>query len=81
MKFSYELKIPKERIAVLVGKGGKVKSRLEHELGISVRVDSSEGEIILSGDDSLKLKTGESVVTAIGRGFGPREAFLLLKPD
>jgi ribosomal RNA assembly protein len=80
-EFRYELKIPRERVAVLIGKAGSIKKRLEEEIGCSLQIDSDEGDIVLSGDDALKLYTAREVIRAIGRGFNPEVATLLLKQD
>lgn len=79
--FHYELKIPKDRIAVLIGKKGDIKQRIEIETKISLDIDSKEADIVLSGDDGLGLYVAKEIVKAIGRGFNPDIAFLLLKPD
>lgn len=79
--FSYELKIPKERIAVLIGKRGDIKKRIEDTLKISLAIDSQEGDIIIEGEDAVQLYTGKDIVRAIGRGFNPEIALLLLKQD
>ena len=78
MEFSYEVKIPKERIAVLVGIKGNVKKKLEKTLNIKITIDSKEGDVVLGGNDSLILMTAQSIVRAIGRGFSPKLAFHLL---
>jgi ribosomal RNA assembly protein len=80
-EFSYELKIPKERIAVLIGKNGEVKKSLESETNIVIKVDSKEGDIFIYGEDALGLYTAREVVRAIGKGFNPEVARLLLKQD
>lgn len=79
MEFSYEVKIPKERIAVLVGTRGSVKRKIEKSLNVKLSIDSKEGDVILEGDDSLSLVTAQNIVRAIGRGFNPEFAFELLK--
>lgn len=79
--FSYELKIPKERVAVLIGKNGDVKKGLEADTEICIEVDSNDGDIFLSGKDALGLYTAREVIRAIGRGFNPEIARLLLKQD
>ena len=38
MEFSYELKIPKERVAVLIGKKGEIKKRIEDETSSKIFV-------------------------------------------
>jgi len=79
MEFNYAVKIPKERIAVLVGKGGAVKKKLEKSLHIKVNVDSDEGDVFLRGDDGIALMTAQNIVRAVGRGFNPDFAFALLE--
>jgi ribosomal RNA assembly protein len=44
-------------------------------------VDSAEGDIFISGEDALGLYTAREVIKAIGRGFNPDIAKLLLKQD
>ncbi|MBI5391509.1 RNA-processing protein [Candidatus Woesearchaeota archaeon] len=76
MKLQYELKIPKERVAVLIGEKGTTKRKLEKLLKIKLTIDS-DGDVFLDGEDSLNLHTGQTIVKAIGRGFNPEVAFLL----
>ena len=78
MEFGYEVKIPKERVAVLVGVKGNVKNKVAKALGIKITVDSREGDVLLKGDDSLSLLTAQNIVKAIGRGFNPDVAMNLL---
>ena len=80
-EFAYELRIPKERIAVLIGKNGEVKDMLEKETNTSIKVDSKEGDVFIMGEDALNLYTVREIVRAIGRGFNPDIALLLLKQD
>ena len=77
----YELKIPKDRIAVLIGKNGKIKKEIESLTKTKIEVDSKEGDIFISGKDGLGLFNAREVIQAIGRGFNPDIALLLLKPD
>ena len=80
-EYSYTIKIPKDRIAVLIGVKGQVKKDLEDYSEADIRVDSSEGDVTISGKDALKLFELREVVKAIARGFNPDIAKLLLKPD
>ncbi|TAL52763.1 MAG: RNA-processing protein [Nanoarchaeota archaeon] len=80
-EFQYEIKIPKERVAVLIGKKGEVKKRIEEESGIKLEVDSKEGDVIIKGSDALQLYTVREIIRAIGRGFNPDIAFQLFKSD
>ncbi len=80
MHYSYEVRIPKERVAVLIGKSGETKRALERATHSRIRVDSEDGNIYITGEDSLKLFTLRDVITAIGRGFNPETAKLVLNP-
>ncbi len=71
--------IPHERVGVFIGKGGKVKERLEKET--SSRITVEEQEVIIECDDPEMLIKVSEVVKAIGRGFSPEDASLLLKDD
>jgi len=79
-EFSYELKIPQERVAVLIGKDGETKKEIE-TLSKSELDISKEGDVTISGDDGLQLYTTREIVRAIARGFNPKIALLLLKTD
>jgi len=79
--FAYQIKIPKERIAVLIGKGGDIKKRIEEETHIMLEIDSKEGDVSIKGEDALLLYTAREIVKAIARGFNPDIALLLLKQD
>lgn len=81
MTYSFDLKIPKERVAVLIGKSGEVKKELELITGTKIDVDSKEGDVRITGKDSLTMYALREVVKAIGRGFNPEIARLLLKQD
>lgn len=80
-EFSYDLKIPKDRIAVLIGKDGEVKDDLEQETKTKILVDSNEGDVHISGNNALNLFSVREVIKAIGRGFNPQVAQLLLRQD
>ena len=80
-QYSNELKIPKERVAILIGKKGETKKNLEDLTKTKIIVDSKEGDIFASGKDALSLFDVIEVIKAIGRGFNPDIAFLVLKHD
>lgn len=80
-QFSYGLKIPKERVAVLIGKDGETKDDLEEQTNTNINVDSKEGDVNITGEDSLEIYNVREVVQAIGRGFNPEVARQLLKQD
>lgn len=80
-EYMHELKIPKARVAVLIGKNGETKKELEGFTNTKIDVDSKEGVVTISGKDAVKLYQVREMVLAIGRGFNPETAKLLLKQD
>jgi ribosomal RNA assembly protein len=80
-EYSYEIKIPKERVAVLIGKKGEIKKQLEQSTKTKIDIDSQEGEITLTGKDAIQLYTAREIIRAISRGFNPETALNLLKQD
>lgn len=81
MTSQYELRIPKDRIAVLIGIKGEVKRRLEKLTGCWIKVNSKEGDVVIDGEDSIRAFVLVSVVKAIGRGFNPEVAEELLNDE
>src|SRR6266699_4843217 len=77
--------IPKERIGVLVGPKGSVKSTIEQKLFVDLKIDSESGSVDIgvkpdSPDPSYALRA-KDMVLAIGRGFSPPRAFSLFNDD
>lgn len=79
--FIFQLKVPKDRIAVFIGEKGVTKRKLQDHLGVQMDVDSREGEVTLISQDSFKLYIAKDIIKAIARGFNPEIAQLLLKQD
>jgi len=78
------VRIPKERVAILIGPEGKVKQHIEDRLNVKLDIDS-EGSVTISlseeaSDPSMLLKA-KDVVTAIGRGFSPNVTFRLVRNE
>ena len=80
-EFAYTLRIPRDRIAVLIGIKGAGKRQLEQVCKTQIEVDSGEGTVTIGGGDAINLYVCREIVLAIGRGFAPELAQLLLKPD
>ena len=80
-EFSYDIKVPKDRVAVVIGVEGAMKAELEQETGCKIKVDSEEGDVTLMGKDALSLYILREVIKAISRGFNPDIAKLLLKQN
>ncbi len=79
--FMYEVRVPKERVAIIIGTKGGVKKALQAHAGVKMHVDSDEGVVTLQGEDSLRLYQAREVIKAIARGFNPEVAQLLLRQD
>jgi len=80
-EYSYDLRITKDRIAVLIGSKGETKIELEKETGCKINVDSKEGDVTITGKDAIKLFALREVIKAISRGFNPEIANQLIKQD
>ena len=80
MSFEQIVKVPTERVGVIIGKDGTTRKSLEKDLGVQLKVDSQEGTVIVKADsvgDADPL-TAVRVIEAIGRGFSPQRARRLL---
>ena len=73
-----EVNIPEERKGVLIGRDGSVKAELERQS--RTRITITEG-VVIEGDDPLMVMRAAEVVKAVGRGFSPERAMLLLGDD
>ncbi|WP_436929886.1 KH domain-containing protein [Halosimplex halobium] len=76
------VKIPQDRIGVLIGEGGATLREIEDRAEVRLDVDSETGQVKIeqTGDPLTALK-GPDIVKAIGRGFAPEEAMRLLDDD
>jgi len=79
------VKIPKDRVGVLVGPEGKTRQNIENRLSVQLQIESDSGDVTITlvknvKDPSLLFKT-KDVVTAIGRGFSPEHAFRLIRDE
>jgi arCOG04150 universal archaeal KH domain protein len=76
------IKVPKERIAVIIGPSGSIKKKIEEIAKIELEINSDDGqvEIKTENDPILALKAAE-VIKAIARGFSPEKAFELFYED
>jgi len=84
MSFEKLIRIPNDRIAVLIGKSGNVKSKIEELCHVSLDIDGETGEVfITSGDNVEKIQPFKAmeIVAAIGRGFSPENAMTLLQGE
>ena len=78
------VKIPQDRIGVLIGHNGFVKEDIERKSESRIAIDSAEGDVSIEdreGGDPLKMLRAVDVIRAIGRGFSPENAFALLDDE
>src|SRR6266487_2057467 len=77
--------IPKDRVGVLVGSGGTVKSTIEDKLFVDLKIDSPSGAVEIGvkpdAPDPSGALQAKDIVLAIGRGFSPERAFRLFSED
>ncbi|HXW66378.1 MAG TPA: KH domain-containing protein [Thermoplasmata archaeon] len=76
-------RIPEDRVAVLIGAGGRTKREIAAQTGTTVDVDAEEGEVRISGpdDDPTGALKARDIAIAIGRGFSPPRALRLLRDN
>ena len=79
------IRIPGDRIGVLIGNNGKTRRRIESTFGVKITVESDSGgvEIKVNQDqpDVSVMFTVKNIVKAIGRGFSPKKALMLQDED
>ncbi len=82
MSFERLLRIPLERVGVLIGKKGETKARIEESCVVALEVDGRTGEVVVrsSSVEGDPLRAA-NVVEAIARGFSPQRALKLLDPE
>jgi len=82
MSFDRLLRIPVDRVGVLIGKKGETKQRIEESCGVTVAVDGQSGEVtVRSTSVEADPFRALNVVEAIARGFSPQRALKLLDPE
>lgn len=70
------LKIPHERIKILLGENGATKKELEKKCKVTLII-GHEGEVQVEGE-TADVYFAKDVVKAIGRGFQPQDALKLI---
>ncbi|HJJ55424.1 MAG TPA: KH domain-containing protein [Methanocorpusculum sp.] len=77
-----EIRIPNERIAVIIGKQGQTRRYLEKQMNVSLKVDSDDGIVtITNADDPVSEIRSMDPIKAIGRGFSPQHALKLFDDE
>jgi ribosomal RNA assembly protein len=78
-------KVPLDRVGVIIGGGGSVIDMLRRRLGVSVKVDSTTGAVVIEpispSTPVANLLKAREYIDAIGYGFSPERAERLLDED
>ncbi len=72
------LRIPSERISILIGEHGRVKRQIEDRTKTKIEIEDTS--ITVDGDSFGEWRA-KDIVLAIGRGFNPEIALRLLNED
>ncbi len=79
------IRIPRERVGVLIGPHGRNKKRIEAAFQVKLTIDSDTGNVEITPQpdqtDASVLFTVRNISHAIGRGFSPKRAMALLNED
>ncbi|HIH22354.1 TPA: RNA-processing protein [Candidatus Micrarchaeota archaeon] len=70
------IKVPLERLNSILGARGETKKLIEEKANVKLNV-KDDGDVEISGEGA-DIFFAKDVVKAIGRGFQPKHAFLLL---
>ena len=76
-----EIRIAKERIPILIGKKGEIKRKISRLTNTKIKVDSKEGDVLITGENGLGVYNAKQIINAIGRGFNPEKALMLLNDE
>ncbi len=72
------IKIPRNRIGVLIGPNASTKEFIENQLKVQLDIDSESGDVNIKlkadAPDPAVLFRAKEVVLAVGRGFSPEKA-------
>lgn len=78
------IRIPKDRVGILIGPEGKVKTYIEKKLQVKLDIESDGGiqiQLQPNAPDPSTLLRAKDITTAIGRGFAPETAYRLIRNE
>jgi ribosomal RNA assembly protein len=85
MSFEQIIKIPHDRVGVIIGKEGRVKEEIEQKCNVIIDIDSENGDVLVSSGPFPVTKTeafkAMEIISAISKGFSPGRAYRLLDED
>ena len=75
------IRIPEDRVGVLIGPKGKNRKKIESTFDVVLIVESETGNVEIKLNENQKdvsvIFTVKNIIQAIGRGFSPRNAMAL----
>ena len=77
-------RVPRDRIAVLIGKSGETRRLIGEAGGGEISIDSQTGDVSIDWNDEpdpVRRMKAPDVITAIGRGIAPSRAVQLLEDE
>ena len=81
------VRVPAERVGVIVGRNGRVRKRVEKLTNTKIEVDS-EGIVKITGrddtedpEDPVLAWKAKDIIRAMARGFSPKNALSLIDED
>ncbi len=84
MLYRETIRVPSDRIGVIVGRNGRVKKRVEELTNVVIEI-SPEGLVCITGktdvDGPVNMWKARDIIRAMARGFSPKNAFALLDDD
>ena len=85
MIFQQVVKIPNDRVGVIIGKNGKVKTEIQNKCNVTIEIDSENGNAIISSTSrpivEMEPFKAVEIVSAIAKGFSPERAYRLLEEE
>ena len=85
MSFQHLIKVPDDRIGVLIGKNGRVKREIEDKCKVQIEIDSQNGDAVISSTSAtlseMQPFKAIEIISAISRGFSPQRAYRLFDDE
>ncbi len=78
------IRVPEERVGVIVGRNGKVRKRVEKLTNTKIEI-TQEGIVTITSpeqtEDPVLIWKARDMIRAMGRGFSPKRALTLIDED
>jgi ribosomal RNA assembly protein len=85
LSFQHLIKVPDDRIGVLIGKNGRVKREIEDKCKVQIEIDSQNGDAVISSASAtlseMQPFKAIEIISAISRGFSPQRAYRLFDDE